>query len=70
MDELEAAMYLRIDRVHPEPSKAKRALRHMRRAQGLPCLGRVCGRVLFNKASIDRWITDREADEAALGTHT
>ena len=65
MDETEAALYLRIDDRHT-PASAKRALRYLRRAHGLPSMGRICGRLLFNRDSIDRWIAAREQNDARI----
>ena len=65
MDETETALYLRIDAKHT-PASAKRALRHLRRGHSLPCMGRICGQVLFNRASVDRWIVERERGDTLI----
>jgi len=59
LTDVEAAQYLRLDTVHGIDS-AKRALRHIRKTQGLPCAGRIGGRLLFRRDAIDLWLITRE----------
>ena len=59
LTDVEAAQYLRLDAVHGVHS-AKRSLRHIRKTQGLPCAGRIGGKLLFRRDAIDLWLTNRE----------
>ncbi len=59
LTDVEAAQYLRLDTVHGIDS-AKRSLRHIRKTQGLPCAGRIGGRLLFRRDAIDLWLMTRE----------
>ena len=59
MTDVEVCMYLRIDVGHT-PASAKRSLRHIRKTRGLPCLGRIGGKVLFRKAAVDEWLQSQE----------
>ncbi len=63
LTDIEVCQYLRLDKRHDAPVNAKRSLRHIRRTTGLPDVGRIGGRVLFRKSTVDRWLMDRENDQ-------
>lgn len=48
--------------------QAKRALRYLRREQGLPDCGRIGRRVLFRLSAVEAWLAAREAARKPLQT--
>ena len=56
----EVCQYIRLDLTHGTPASAKRSLRHIRKTRGLPCLGRIGGKVLFRKSAVDEWLQSQE----------
>lgn len=65
MSEVEVCQYLRLDDCRTVDG-ARRSLRHIRRTQGLRAAGRIGGRVVFRKATVDAWLAGREAGEGPL----
>jgi hypothetical protein len=68
MTDVELCQFLRLDETHEDPASAKRALRYIRRTTGLLDAGRIAGRVLFRKATVDTWLAAREGgDQGTAG---
>ena len=59
MTAIETGQYLRID-INHTIAGGKRSLRYLRATQGLPCAGRIGGRVIYQKAAIDDWLNRRQ----------
>ena len=60
MNEVEVCLYLRLDDCRTI-NGARRSLRHIRRTQGLRSAGRIGGRVVFRRETVDAWLSSREA---------
>ncbi|MCC7315100.1 MAG: helix-turn-helix domain-containing protein [Planctomycetes bacterium] len=59
MTEVQVCQYLHLDEGR-SVATAKRSLRFIRSTQGLPDVGRIGGKVLFRRSSVDQWLEDRE----------
>ncbi len=60
LDEIELAQLLRLDGPGRSVASAKRTLRRLRRLHALPSVGRVAGRVLTRRESVESWLRGRE----------
>lgn len=64
LTEIQVCQYLHLDEGR-SLATAKRSLRFIRRTQGLKDCGRIGGRVLFRRATVDSWLERREQIDLA-----
>lgn len=60
LTDVETCQYLRLD-INHTVAGGKRSLRYLRQFKGLPCAGRMGGRVIYRRAALDQWLAGRES---------